>query len=233
MSQAIIEKVRKLLALSKSSNVNEATNAAAIANRLIDEYRLSVADYDDMVGESDPMMEDPEAVYSTGRIVPWKVRLIGVLAQHYGCATYNSVTFPKGRKESHIKLVGRKSDIDIVRYMSGWLMVECQRLSDLEAKGKGKVFCNSYCEGFVAGVSAQLAASRTEAQKAATSSAIVKINSRYNESVAYLHSQYKLKSGGGSKIQLDRNAYNAGVKQGQNVHLGASLQGSKAKLLNG
>jgi hypothetical protein len=233
MTNNIIDRVKRLLALTSSSNQYEAANAAAIANRLIDEYRLSIADIQDNMNESDPMMEDPDAVYSTGRIVPWKVRIIGILAQHYGCATYNSVTYPKGRKESHIKLVGRKSDIDIVRYMSGWLMLECQRLSDIEAKGKGKVFCNSYCEGFVAGVSAQLAASRAEAEKVATSSAIVKINSRYNESLSYLRSQYKLKQAAGSKIQLDRNAYDAGVKQGRNVHLGASLQGSKVKLLNG
>lgn len=40
--QNIIDKVRKLLALSKSDNANEAAVAAAKANDLIDQYRLSV-----------------------------------------------------------------------------------------------------------------------------------------------------------------------------------------------
>lgn len=42
----IIEKVQKLLSLSKSSNAHEAAAATAAANKLIDQHRLTMADLD-------------------------------------------------------------------------------------------------------------------------------------------------------------------------------------------
>jgi hypothetical protein len=233
MSQAIIDRVKRLLALTSSSNQYEAANAAAIANRLIDEYRLSIADLTESSAELDPMIEDSESVYETGRIIPWKSHLVSTLAAHYGCACYNSVTYPQGRKVSHMKLVGRKSDVELARYMIGWLMLECQRLCDMEGRGQGKIFASSYCQGFVAGVSAQLKTSRVEAEKAATGTAIIKINARTQESLDYMHSQHRLKSAGGaSKARIDAGAYSAGREQGARVHLGASLGAGKARLLS-
>jgi uncharacterized protein DUF2786 len=42
--QVVIEKIKRLRSLSSSSNINEATTAAALANNLLDQYRLSEAD---------------------------------------------------------------------------------------------------------------------------------------------------------------------------------------------
>ena len=136
----VISKVQKLLALSKSDNAGEAAAAMNAANKLIDQYRLSSADLETSEESIDPMMEDSEAIYETGRIIPWRSSLVGVLARHYGCALFNQVAYPKGRKVSHFKLVGRKSDIAIVRYFVSYLTAECQRLCEREAYGKGKVF---------------------------------------------------------------------------------------------
>ena len=221
---SIISKVQKLLALSSSSNANEAANAAALANRLIDQYRLSEADLSTDSVEIDPMMEDSGFVYETGRITPWKQSLVTVLSEHYGCAVFNSVTYPNGRKVSRFKLVGRKSDIAIVNYMFAYLSSECVRLCEKEAYGKGKVFAGSYCAGFVAGIRQQLHESRKEAEKEASTNAIVAINNRYHEARNFMNSLHKLKSAkGGSSAQTNYMAFNAGLRQGKNLHLGAGL----------
>jgi hypothetical protein len=220
----VISKVQKLLALSKSDNAGEAAAAMNAANKLIDQYRLSLADLETSEDTLDPMMEDSEAVYETGRIVQWKSFLVGVLSKHYGCALFNQTTFPKGRKVSHYKLVGRKSDIAIVRYFVSYLMNECQRLCEKEAHGKGKVFANSYCTGFVAGIQSQLAASRKEAEKEATGSAIVAINRRVEEANNFMNTLYRLKSSNSSsQARTDYSAYSRGLQQGKNLHLGAGL----------
>ena len=230
----IVEKVQKLLALSKSSNANEAAAAAAVANRLIDQYRLSEADLEaDMDAIMEPIEEDPDFIYESGKVTAWKTLLVSVLVKHYGCAYWNDCSYATGRKVSRYKLVGKRSDVGIVRYMFAWLMSECTRLADLEAKGCGRVFVASYCQGFVNGVAGQLRASRAEVQKQATSAAIVKIDAREQEALDALyklHSNLRVQKSY-SHAQMDANAFNMGRTKGANMHLGASLNSGGAKLL--
>jgi hypothetical protein len=231
---SVISKVQKLLALSNSSNANEAANAAAAANKLIDEYRLSESDITTESGEPDPLIEDDSPIYETGRVTLWKNVLIHVLTTHYGVANYNDAYFPEGRQVSRFKLIGRASDIQIVRYMFTWLIAECQRLANLQVKGQGRVAVASYCTGFVSGISTQLQASRQEVQKTATSEAIIKLDSRLQESRNFMYNKYTdmKKSKYQSHSQFNSQAFAAGQKQGRNIHLGSALGGSKTKLLS-
>jgi hypothetical protein len=227
----IIDKVQKLLALSHSSNANEAAAAAAAANKLIDQYRLSEADLSS--SDEDPLIEDDGFIYETGRIVPWKNSLAVSLATHYGCAIFNSVSYHTGRKVSHYKLIGRKSDIQLTRYMFNWLSMECSRLSEKEAYGQGRVFVASYCQGFVAGVKQQLVNSRNEVKQNATSAAIIKIDAREQEANAFMNKLYKLKNTKNvSASQIDPRAFDAGMNRGKNIHLGGAIaEGSGTKML--
>ncbi len=230
---SVIEKVRKLLALSKSTNANEAANAMAAANRLIDEYRLSESDIG-VNGEEDPLMEDSSYIYETGRNIPWKVSLLYILTNHYGLACVNLIDKSSGRKKSQYKLVGRKSDIQIVQYMFAWLQMECQRLANIEVKGCGHVAVFSYCEGFVVGIAEQLRLTREEMKQKATEAAIIKIDSRLQESKDYLNTLYKTKKiEAKSYRQVDKDAFSAGQTKGKALHLGNSMGGKPVKMLNG
>lgn len=224
---SVIDKVQKLLALSKSSNVNEATAAAAAANKLIDQYRLSEADIATSDTEIDPLIEDDGFIYETGRIVPWKSSLVITLAKHYGCALFNSTHFPNGRQVSRYKLVGRTSDIQITKYMFNWLMMECQRLSEKEARGKGRVFAASYCQGFVAGVKQQLMKSREEAKQQASQASIIKIDAREQEAHELMNKLHKLRSNKSqSASQINPYAFDAGMNRGKSIHLGGAMNSS-------
>lgn len=233
---SVIEKVKKLRALSNSSSANEAATAAALANKLIDQYRLSEADIAETEMDLDPMMEDDQYIYETGRIIMWKSNLASLLAKHYGCAIYNAIIRPNGRQFSRYKLVGRASDIQITRYMFGWLVAECQRLSEKEAYGKGKVFVASYCQGFVAGVNQQLIKSREEAKQQASQNAIIKINAREQEAKDFMNKAHNLRANRSqSAAQINPNAFNAGLAQGKSIHLGGAIGSastSKVRLLS-
>ena len=229
----VIEKVQKLLALSTSSNANEAAAAAAAANKLMDKYRLSEDDLEVSSEGFDAIEEDPDYIYQTGKITPWKHILMHVLIRHYGCAHYNDNTFEKGRKFSRFRLVGRRSDITICKYMFSWLTLECQRLANIEVKGCGRVFIASYCEGFVHGVAEQLKKSRIEVQATATSAAIVKLDARSQEATKRMNELHKLSYKKASSYrQTDRSAYSMGKERGQNIHLGSAMSsGSTTKML--
>ena len=232
---SVIAKVQKLLSLSKSSNIHEAENAARIASKLIEEYRLSSVDLE-VSGQSpeEELIEDDEYIYETGRVIPWKLSLCSTLVSHYGLAWMNEATYATGRKGSRFKLFGRKSDIEVCKYMFMYLSLQCQRLADLEAKGKGHIFVFSYCNGFVAGIREQLRLSREEAKATATSAAIVKIDSRGKEANDFMYDKHNnlRKTSGSSKSRMDYNAYSAGMSKGRTAHLGSSLKsGSSTKML--
>lgn len=219
---SVISRVQKLLALSTSSNANEAAIAAAKANKLIDEYRLTESELNVNNPNNDPLIEDDSYIYETGRIIPWKNYLVSVLTDHYGCTCFNQFIAPKGRKISQYKLIGKKSDVQIVKYMFTWLMNECQRLSDIHAKGKGHVYVFSYCEGFVAGIKRQLELSRKELQQATHSSAaaMVLLDSRKSEAELFMNKLYKLKANKGSSARrLNSEAFMNGKIQGENFDI--------------
>ncbi len=233
----VISKVKKLLALITSSNANEAANAAARANELIDKYRLSMFDLEEAEVPVEPIVKDTDYIYQSGKVTVWKTHLVYTLTRHYGVAYWNDASYNNGRKVSRYRMVGRKSDMDIVRYMMAYLSLECERLSSLEVKGTGlgRVFVASYQEGFVSGVAEQLRLSREVVKKEATSTAIVKIDSAYQEAK---DSMYTMVSGlkkvkTRSYRQTDNHAYGMGKTCGQNIHLGSAMSaGSKIKMLN-
>ena len=105
--------------------------------------------------------------------------------------------------------------------MFGWIVSECQRLSDIFAKGKGRVYVGRYCDGFVAGIAEKLIVSRNEAKKEAPSGAIILLDSRLNEakSLMYrLHTNLEtIKSK--STYQSNDNAYGLGKISGKNLSL--------------
>jgi hypothetical protein len=231
---SVIEKVKRLLALSQSSNANESAAAMAAANRLIDAYRLEMTDIegqDDQVSE--PIEEDPDFLYESGKMTNWRRALAMKLCSHYGVALWNDATWSTGRKISRYRMVGKRSDMGIVRYLYVYLTTEIERLSAKEARGMGRVFSTSYCDGFVHGIGEQLKASRTEVQQQATSQAIIKVDARLEESKSEmyrLHTNLKTVKHA-SYARHDASAYAVGQIRGKSTHLGQSLGSGGTKML--
>lgn len=233
--KSVIDKVKKLQSLSKSNNINEAAAATAAANKIIDQYRLLQIDLEfTNVESSEPIEEDFEFVYETGRITQWKVNLAMVLAQHYGCYIYNDNITSSGRKQSRLRLVGRRSDMAIHKYMFNWLQLECKRFSLKEAKGFGRVYVDSYCRGFVNGIRTQLDASRLEVTKDANQASLIKINKRESEAKDFINSKKNLITTKTKSFSYtDKFAYALGLDKGNKIHLGESLSnGVNGRLLN-
>jgi hypothetical protein len=235
-ASSVIEKVRKLLTLSKSDNIHEANAALQTANKLIEQYRLSESELEINDNfECEAIVDDDKPLYESGRITRWKSLLAQVLARHYGCALWNA----KSYRSNSYQLVGRKSDIEIVRYMFAWLSMEADRLSSSLSKkqghdrSSGKIFCASYCLGFASGISEQLNASKKSAAEKSTSQAITKLDSRLAEAEAFMRSARKLEKNPRkcTNSNVDASAFYNGKSHGNSIHLGAAMSGSSTKLL--
>lgn len=232
---SVIEKIQKLKILSGSSNANEAAAAAAVADKLIDQYRISQADLEESSPEvAESLYKDDSFIYETGKVTTWKSMLIDYLTAHYGVHCIMEYTYPNRRKVTHFRLFGRQTDIYVTKYMFSWLQLECKRLADMYAKGQGRVYVSSYCAGFVVGVNEQLKLSRAETRTTASSSALVKLDARSAEARTFAHAQYAMKIGtkkGGIKLRIDQDAYESGQVSGKNIHLGPVLDAKPSKAL--
>lgn len=234
--ESIIDRINKLRALSKSDNINEAAAAAAAANKLIDQHRLSESELEKDDCEKEIILKDNIPLYECARITQWRTALANVLAKHYSCAIYNSTGFRLNR----YTLVGRKSDIDLVHYMYSWLSTEIERLSASASKGKnfdrsrGRIFAGSFSLGAVEGISQQLNASRKEAAVDASATALVRLEARWAEADSFLRKTVdKLKETKGKPIMVNMKAFDTGVETGKNIHLGAKLNEAQGVKLLG
>jgi hypothetical protein len=107
--ETIIEKIQKLLALSTSSNENEAASALAKAQKLLLLHNISMEEVE-ALKKPDRVYVKDSVLISRGR---WRVRLLSAIAQYNFC---RMVYFPN-RSNTLAVLVGEKINIEAVKLM--------------------------------------------------------------------------------------------------------------------
>lgn len=240
--QAVIDRIAKLRALATSDNQHEAETAAALAEKLIQEHRLSEADLDATSARPDePIEEDNGSLFDFGFQLPkWEWSLASDLGRLYGIAFWvdqkqvKCDVYPYTKSGQCLRIVGRRSDVEILRYQYAFLSLEIERLtqawasSHKFARGEARTMMNSYRLGAVKGViDAMREASATamgESQATGSSAAMVLVD-RYKLSTQFMNAKHNLRSRGGSKSNLDYNAYGEGKSAGGRIHQGAALSG--------
>lgn len=221
----IIEKIQKLLALANSTNEHEAANAAARAAELMLQHKIDQADL-----STDDTAQEEVAEFRVGKAknnVGWKgVMLVG-LFRAFGCWGVKA----GGRGW---KIIGRKSDVDTVRYMFDYLVAEVNRLADENWERVQdttydtiKRWKNAFRVGAASVIQTQLTEQQKATMSTASSTALVYVG-KQEEAVAQACKQrgiqYQKTSRGVSASSYD--GYNHGRKAGKSVSFG----GAKGKL---
>lgn len=118
--ERVIERVRKLLALSNSSNEHEAALAAAHAQRLLAEHNLAISELE--------MREEGagEAELYVAKTVPkWLSSLFAVVADAFDCMAIVATTANAGR----LRFIGVGEDPAVAACTLQFLMQELRRLA--------------------------------------------------------------------------------------------------------
>ena len=139
MQDKIIEKVRRLLALAESDNVNEAANAAAAAQRLMVEHRIDTAALAVESGEEDEPIEN-DTLFSAAKKETW----LGILASGVAASNGAECYWKKTYEGSFLHIVGTTDMVKTTRYMFEHLRREIDRLCKAAGSGKGRGFQNSF-----------------------------------------------------------------------------------------
>ena len=208
----IKEKVCKLLALSNSSNENEAAAALSRAQQLILTYKLSIAEClaaGQYVPEDEAIIKHGTPLIATARIAQWQGRLCSVLAEVNDC----KILLYKG---VGIVIFGRQSDIDDVRTMLSFCIGQLWKLSP---KGKGKVYSDSWYLGAIDTMRRRLADMKVEVTKTATTFGLVKLEERAAKVESFIQANVKVGKAQQSSANFNSAAYWQGKMDGEQINL--------------
>ena len=120
----VLDKIKKLLALSTSSNVNEAATAAAAAQRLMLEHKLTEVD----VSESQDGQMFELSMGAAGFVSRWKFVLVTVVARAFFC---EAIGLRMGARRK-VRIVGQRGDVEISSQVFKYLHREIDRLARAE-----------------------------------------------------------------------------------------------------
>lgn len=160
---AIVDRVRKLVELSKHNNSpEEAARAAALAQELMFKYQIGEADLE-VDGRREPEALVEEAIQDRDpgkKRDVWRACLAYAVAKGFGCQMYND----HGGK---FQIYGLKSAVQTVSYVYGYLMLEVNRLCEEAWREHGReqrlsprTWKNSFRMGAVNAIRIRLEAQR-------------------------------------------------------------------------
>lgn len=238
--QKIIGRIQQLRAQAKSTHSKHEREACIqIASKLIAEYQLQECELEVRDGTKDEFYTNMEGdfniLFEAGRASAWKAQLASGVADINGlyalqCQVRNSSTHRRG---SRFRVFGRKGDIELAKYMFGFLLETIIELSEMYIPGRHMRGVNpereSWCLGCVHGFLAKMRAEKQYVLQAATSTAMVHLANRTAESeAAFFDANPKIKIGSstGSKAQHNVDAFSSGYKKGQTLSINKGLKGS-------
>lgn len=215
---ALLDKVRKLLALATSPNPHEAALAAARAQRMIEVHRLERwLDAEAQVADDpDPIVDArDEPLVSAKRIRPWRVALACALAEVNACVAY---VLHDGALE-HVVLVGRGRDRVAVHTMWTDLVRRIEWLSATHGPGKPRAWHEAFRVGAVDTVAEALAGVQAAAREEIGAGALVLVDpavaAHRNALTRFVDEHLGLTKGRG--LRVDANAYRRGRRAGDSL----------------
>lgn len=247
-NEKIIDRVKKLLRLATSDNINEAATSAALAQELIHKYNLSYLLLSDSYIDNDiRIMKDKDCLYKFNKnVISWKVIFASGLAELNHCRVYTSRIDGKRSGDAFIAIVGRESDIENLRPMYIYLVAEVERLCLRESKGKGKKWRNNFKLGAISTLYNSIKQSKEKAKKdfqnhceqtnvskASSSEALLKFDKKLKEVDDFIEENLNLKNPPKKDLSFDKQARLAGIQAATEINLGNKTIGDNQKLLNG
>jgi len=236
----IAERIRKLLALGQSSNMHEAANAAAAAQRLMEEHKLSQADLD----EVDPGKLTSVPLGGDGMMAPWKFVLATAVARSFFC---EAVGLRVGQRRK-VRIVGRQEDTEATVEVFRYLVKETDRMADEEVKdpfvvtsGRNtpggidvRAYKDSFRRGAVQAITERLRRGREEFARASDRAMAIAKNNR-DEIKEFMKAKFgesKETQGGLGKQDLDEVALYRGYVRGSEMHIpGKAEPAEKGRLI--
>lgn len=123
----LIDKLRKVLALTTSPIEGEAQAAAEHLQRLLTAHNLSIADLEKRGTAAKPGVR--QDAHDLGKAAfTWKLNLAEVIAEHYFCVSLVD------RRLKTVAFVGRPDNVESLQMLYAWLIDQIKRISAEERR---------------------------------------------------------------------------------------------------
>ena len=217
----VVLKIKKLLALSKSSNKNEAQVALMKAQELLAKYKLTQKEVE-MQDDIKILDKKSNISFSTAK---WKGILCKIIADNLGCYVYtlgNDVMF-----------FGKEEDVNICEIMVEYAIdsIESESKSliwELKRQGKSaRGVKNDYALGFIRGLKENFEQQKINNEEWGLVLAKDKnVIDNWNEKVSKSNMKTRKLN---SNINGYKDVYNSGVKNGKSFNISDKVEHGKAK----
>jgi len=181
VSERVVERVRKLLALSRSSNPHEASSAAEKARELVEKYKLSQA----VIEPEEEGATIDSFDYAT-RVNPWVRDLAFVISRGFFCRAIHT---PRGKDtagRSWLHFVGKAEDVELAKEVFAFLRRELKRMAAAAIReradyirgapeGFAKDWKLDFFNGAIFTIDSRLRARARRFEEAPASSALVRV----------------------------------------------------------
>ena len=228
--RALVEKVRKLLALSESSNEHEAVLAAEKAQDLMLRYGIDMAQVAISQGAS-TIGIDVARVES--KLDPWRRQLADSIAKSMG----GRVVFTRNYRTANVmSFFGPAGTAQSIVALYQHLEAQLVTISAIATANRaetwvhGRTYRTSFLIGAVDRLDGRLARHRTEVQTEASSRALVIIGSALERAIEERFGRLRIERDG-NPSSLDWDAYSRGEQAGATVDLGSPRVGNRKPAL--
>lgn len=162
----ILNKVKLLYNLVNSSNANEAASAKAMAEKLIVKYNITEEELREL--QKRPVEYSQDALlFKTYSIVGWMQHLALACAKQFYCHIVQEICTPlTGTQEYNYYVYGEDDDVNYTKFTFATFHKKINNLLSTKCIGRGPIYCDSYCEGVVESVKANLAMAGIEIPEA-------------------------------------------------------------------
>jgi hypothetical protein len=230
----VLDRIRKILARASSTNPHEAASAAALAQRLMLEHRLTMEDVGEDV-ELDAISEI--SLGSDGMAAPWRFALVTAIARAFLCEAIGLRQRQGPRRR--VKIVGRKSEAEAALAVYRHVASEIERMADeemsdpfvisVEATSLGlpggfdaRSYKDSFRRGAVRAVAERLKDELRHFARRSDRALVIATRGR-DEVTSYLSRKYGESRVSGSKLgkeAADEMGLYRGYARGQDIELG-------------
>ncbi len=214
--EEILERVRRLFALAKSSNEHESAAAAAKAQELLHRYNLSQADVP--VDEKQPYVSEKMRLKDKA---PWRGTLMHVLTKANGAMVINL-----GNGEFDV--IGQRHVIEVSVYSYQQMEKRIDWLADLAwdiydgYETDGRMYKDSFRLGLIKSLKERLDKQQVRQRDESASSTALVVQSQA-ELDAAVKSRYANLSYGRAQTAGSLDGYGAGSKAGSHLNVNPGL----------
>lgn len=251
--ERIIDRIRRIKALTESTNEHEAAVAAAKLTEMLQQHDLSLQDIPNM-GE-DPVVSDTWSDLQSRQLSHWRFRLSEIVASVtfcdaiYGAKHFEGETKRNRRIRRVVYFIGHKGDAEVAKYLYETLSVKVdelatKRTSDyianfiVETGGADPwrmggevhpmVFRNSWMLGALSAIRTSLHEQYAQFEKSsANAKALIKVK---DDAVAtFIKKEFPKLGHFGSNAgngNFNPAAYDQGKRDGSNIHAHRALHKS-------